>query len=121
MNKIELPDLNEIDKIAGGDNGFRNEMIAIFLDQIPEFLNNMRHFFDRNDFANLAREAHTAKSSVLIFGMTETGKLLKEIQIFSEDHLTDTIPQLLSEIENNLNAAKNNLRDILNLQKTSGC
>jgi hypothetical protein len=55
------------------------------LKQIPEFINNMKKYLDDNNMEYLAREAHTAKSSVLIFGMENTGLLLKDIQFLETE------------------------------------
>ena len=107
-------DLQEINKITGGDKSFKKELIEIFLKQIDEFIIKMNTYLDDNKMENLAREAHTAKSSVLIFGMDDTGLLLKDIQYLAESNKTAEIPSLIKKVENDLNEAKEVL---LNEQK----
>lgn len=91
-------DLNELDRFSFGDEEFKKELINIFSEQLPEFIANLNLYFEREEWENLAREAHTAKSSVLIFGMHNTGKMLKEIQTLAEVKVTSEIPELLQEV-----------------------
>ncbi len=90
-------DLSYLDEVAGDDIDFKKEMVKIFLQQVPIFIENMKKFLDENDLVNLAKEAHTAKSSVLIFGMEETGADLKKIQILAEENQTQEIPELIQK------------------------
>jgi len=99
-------DLQEIDKLTGGDENFKKELIEIFLRQIDEFILKMNSYLNDNKMENLAREAHTAKSSVLIFGMVDTGLLLKEIQHLAESNSKAEIPSLIKKVENDLIEAK---------------
>lgn len=97
-------DFNHLDGIVNGDENFKKELIGIFLGQIPDFINNMKLFLGQENSEKLAREAHTAKSSAMIFGMTNAGKLLKEIQLLAENkNIPEIIPALKlveSEFEN---------------------
>ncbi|MGE0021023.1 MAG: Hpt domain-containing protein [Draconibacterium sp.] len=91
-------DLEELDRFAFGDEDFKKELIGIFTEQLPEFIENLNVYLEKEEWENLAREAHTAKSSVLIFGMHNTGKMLKEIQILAEVKVTSELPQLLNQV-----------------------
>jgi len=99
-------DLQEINRITCGDKNFKKELIEIFLKQIDEFIIKMNDYLENNNMEYLAREAHTAKSSVLIFGMEDTGMLLKDIQFLAESSNTTEIPSLIKKVENDLNEAK---------------
>lgn len=112
-NNLQSIDFKHLNSIANGDENFKKELINIFLEQIPEFINNMNQFFDQNNLEKLAREAHTAKSSVLIFGMTNTGKLLKEIQLFAENKNTQELEPALKQVEKELSLAKTELLNML--------
>ena len=111
---LQTMDLQEINKLTGGDESFKKDLIEIFLKQIDEFIIKMNSYLNDNKMENLAREAHTAKSSVLIFGMVETGLLLKEIQHLAESNDTAPIPSLIKKVEIDLSEAKEVL---LNEQK----
>ena len=89
--------LKYLEEVSAGDPNFKKELIEIFLRQVPEFVSNMKKFYAEKDWPNLAKEAHTAKSSALIFGMEETGSALKNIQILAEEIKTEEIPGLISK------------------------
>lgn len=102
----QLPfDLGELDRFSFGDESFKKELISIFVNQIPVFISNINLFLEKNELENLAREAHTAKSSVLIFGMQNTGNMLKEIQKLAESGKIDSIPGLIEKVTANMNVA----------------
>ncbi len=98
MNNLQPFDMNELDRFAFGDEEFKKELINIFSEQLPEYIANLNRYLEKEEWENLAREAHTAKSSVLIFGMHNTGKVLKEIQKLAEMKVTAELPQLLQEV-----------------------
>ena len=109
----QLVNLSQIEQISSGDPSFRNEMIGIFTGQIPVFLENIKIFWENKDLENLGREVHTAKSSVLIFGMEETGHKLKEIQLLAENGEVDKIQELVEKVIQDLNEALIYLTDML--------
>ncbi len=106
-------DFKHLDSVANGDENFKKELIGIFLNQIPHFIHNMKDYLGSNKTEKLAREAHTAKSSALIFGMENTGQLLKEIQHLAENKMTLEIDTVLQEVETELNQAEKELLDFL--------
>lgn len=111
--------LDYLDNISGGDGNFKRELIGIFLKQIPEFMRNLYHFLQEKKYDDLAKEAHTAKSSVLIFMMEETGKDLKKIQLLAENHQTEDIPSLIEKVKTELDGATKELTEFLNYQKVA--
>ncbi|WP_346859536.1 Hpt domain-containing protein [uncultured Draconibacterium sp.] len=104
-NQTKLIHTHQIDAISGGDNSFKIELINIFLEQIPEFIQNMTSSYENKDWTLLAREAHTAKSSALTFGMDETGMLLKDIQLNTEKSEFDTLSALIEKAISQLSSA----------------
>jgi HPt (histidine-containing phosphotransfer) domain-containing protein len=111
-NQSKLIHTNQIDAISGGDNSFKIELINIFLEQIPEFIQNMTSSYENKDWTLLAREAHTAKSSALTFGMDETGMLLKDIQLNTEKSKFDTLPALIGKAVSQLSSAVTELETL---------
>ena len=112
-NNFQQINIEQLDSVSFGDNEFKKELIEIFLEQIPEFISNMNKYFAEGDLINLAKEAHTAKSSALIFDMKNTGKSLKEIQLLSEDETIEPLSNLIKDVCNELNDAAKQLQVIL--------
>ncbi len=111
-NGVQTIDFNHLNSIANGDENFKKELISIFLEQIPVFIRNMNKYFESRSYEKLAREAHTAKSSVLIFGMKDAGKLLKDIQHWAENNNPAEIGPALKVVNAELNHAKTELQKL---------
>jgi HPt (histidine-containing phosphotransfer) domain-containing protein len=112
-SNLKTINFKHLDSIASGDESFKKELIGIFLNQIPVFIQNMKDYLDNNKMEKLAREAHTAKSSALIFGMENTGLLLKEIQLLAESKKETEIRPALEVVEMEFKQAKTELLDVL--------
>jgi HPt (histidine-containing phosphotransfer) domain-containing protein len=67
--------------ITGGDSETMQEIVAIFRDQMPEFITEMKSLHDSGKFFELGLLAHKAKGSVTVMGMDETAKMLKEFEL----------------------------------------
>lgn len=102
----------QIDEISGGDNDFKIELIKIFQEQIPDFITNMTRFLADANWEKLAREAHTAKSSVLTFGMESTGILLRKIQTDIQANQFDKVNEMTQQAIKNLTEAIPELEEL---------
>jgi len=112
-NKFQPINFEQLDEMSFGDDAFKKELIDIFLEQIPEFITNMKKYFAENDLLSLSKEAHTAKSSVFIFGMQNTGESLKTIQHLGEKEIKTGIPELLEKVIAELENADQELKVFL--------
>lgn len=84
MSELKITDLTYLKEVTGGETEFMKEMIGIFNEQVPEFIENMERHFANGDYIDLGKEAHKAKSSVIILGMNDLGVKMKELQILTE-------------------------------------
>ncbi len=110
-------DFTSLYNVANNDEDFIKELICIFLEQIPDFVANLNRLFAENNMEKLGREAHTAKSSVMIFGMSNTGMLLNKIEIWAESKNIDEIGPALNTVEKDLKLATNELTEALKSKK----
>lgn len=104
----------KIEELAAGDTEFYSEVIEIFLTQIPDFVEKMKTSLDEKNWPVLAREAHTAKSSALTFGMETTGANLKKIQLLAEESELEQLPELVKKAITDLEAAIPELHELKN-------
>jgi HPt (histidine-containing phosphotransfer) domain-containing protein len=95
-------DMSYLEEVAAGDEEFLLDLIRTFIRQVPEFLENMKKYLENKEFFLLAREAHTAKSSVLLFGLHELSAKLKEFQLLAaKAENPETYPDYIREFEEN--------------------
>lgn len=112
-NTFQHINTSQLETLAGGDNEFVKEMAEIFMGQIDEFVTNMSSFLKAEDWEKLAREAHTAKSSAMTFGMDNAGTLLKNIQLECEANNLDNVPKMTEDAISQLQAAIPELKELL--------
>lgn len=77
-------DLTYLKEITGGESSIVKEMVEMFLAQVDEFKENLTKYLNEKNYVDLGKEAHKAKSSVLIVGMEDLGKNLKKLQLLTE-------------------------------------
>jgi len=73
--------LDYLRMITEGDTESVRELIILFLEQVPEFIENMNKFLAEGRYEELGKEAHKAKSSVMIMGMDDLGHDMKSLQL----------------------------------------
>jgi len=78
---MAFTNLNYLQTITEGDNIAMSEIITLFIEQVPEFIGNLKKLLAEERYAELGNEAHKAKSSVMIMGMEDLGHDLKTLQL----------------------------------------
>jgi len=103
--------LDYLRNITGGDKDSIREIILLFMEQVPEFIGNMRKHLDEKNYIELGREAHKAKSSVMILGMEDLGHDLKALQLATINGTrVETYPKHLQRFEDECNTALKELK-----------
>jgi hypothetical protein len=95
-------------EVAGSDRQFVAEMATAFLHQVPEFVTNFSYYLESRQYIKLAKEAHTAKSTVLLFELKEVEEMLRQLQHLAEkEEDIEMYPVLVGQINLLLNQAAN--------------
>lgn len=74
-------DLTYLESMSMGSTEMVNEMIEIFLEQIPEFTEGLADLLQKKDYPALGALAHKAKSSVAVLGMNDLASRLKDLEL----------------------------------------
>ena len=112
---MEIVDLTYIREMAGDSQDIIKEMINIFLDQLPEFLEEMNGCHSREDWHNLGMIAHKAKSSVAIMGMHKEADDLKTLELLAKDGKnTEKYFPIIQSFEESCSKAVEELKLVLN-------
>lgn len=93
--------LDYLRNITGGDSQSMREIIELFIEQVPEFIANLKKHLDEKSYLALGKEAHKAKSSVMILGMDDLGHELKSLQLATiSGTKEETYPKYVTRFEN---------------------
>ncbi len=91
-SKFREVDLTYLESIADGDKEIIEELINIFIDQIPEFTEGLSASLINKDWRLLAGVAHKAKSSVVSMGMNTLGNVdLKNLELLAKSFRIDEL------------------------------
>ncbi len=95
-----MVDINYLREISDGDQEFMVDLIDTYLQQFPRFCRNMREFAISRRYAELEKEAHTAKSSALALNLKDLSLLLLEMQGIARNEASpETCSGMLDKIE----------------------
>lgn len=93
-NPHKYINLHYLNSITDGDKDLIKELIAIFIEQIPEFRDGLNESFEQKDWNKIAAIAHKAKSSVISMGMDELGnKDLKNLELLAKLHTLNELKE----------------------------
>ena len=111
---MSYTDLKYLQNITEGDTESMREIILLFLEQVPEFIGNLKKYLAEGKYDELGNEAHKAKSSVMILGMEKLGHDLKALQIATINKTgQETYPQHVQRFEVECLAAVEELKQEL--------
>jgi HPt (histidine-containing phosphotransfer) domain-containing protein len=114
MNKQRVTNLSYLKELAGGEEAVIKELIELFLEQIPEFREELRDHLYHQRWEELGKLAHKAKSSVMIFGLNDLAVVLKQLQLKTQQHVEiHTYIAHVEEFERVITAAEQELREEL--------
>ncbi len=106
--------LDYLKNITEDNKEILREMIEMFIVQVPEFIENLHKYYETKQFLALGKEAHKAKSSLQIMGMTELEKEMKTFQLKAiEGAETDSYPGHIRSFEIQCQKAIEELKIVL--------
>lgn len=102
-NQFTYADLSYLESMSMGSSEMVQEMIQIFLDQLPEFTEGLSELLKKQDYPALGALAHKAKSSVAVMGMDHLAGILKELELKAKaaedtEHYAGYVGEFLNQI-----------------------
>ncbi|MEI7829721.1 MAG: hypothetical protein WCI31_08120 [Prolixibacteraceae bacterium] len=108
--------LNYLKNITEGNKEIIREMIEMFILQVPVFISNLNNLYQTGQYAALGKEAHKAKSSLQIMGMTDMEMEMKRFQLKTIEGIEmESYPDHIRNFENQCKVALEELRIELTL------
>lgn len=101
VNHIQ-PDFTFLNQLAQGDEDFVNEMMDIFIEEVPIEIEKIQNSFADKNYKTVSAVVHKMKSKLRILGFTELFNTADEIEtlIFNNEigsHLNDKVQILIKE------------------------
>jgi HPt (histidine-containing phosphotransfer) domain-containing protein len=104
-------DLSYLEAMTEGDKGLITELIGIFSTQVKEYSKQMQIFRGENNWKELSKLAHKAKSSVAIMGMKELAEKMKQLELLaSKEEETDTYSSYIDHFTSECDMAVSELQ-----------
>jgi HPt (histidine-containing phosphotransfer) domain-containing protein len=100
-----LYDLSYLNQVFQGNQQMIDQIISLFIQQVPSFVHEMTIAVSENRLGDLHPLAHKAKSSVAMLGMKEVEYLFLQVEFCSKNNktperLSGMVEQLAELIEN---------------------
>jgi HPt (histidine-containing phosphotransfer) domain-containing protein len=87
MPEIDKATFEELKQMSGAD--FINELIDVFLDDVPDMIQQLHTSLAAKDVETFRRNAHSLKSNANTFGATQLAALAKELEFMARDNNLD--------------------------------
>jgi len=77
--------LDKLNEMADGDDDFVLSVVTVFLEEVPQDLEDLEKAIDEGDYENVYKLAHKIKPNVDILGMEQTRAIALEIETLGKD------------------------------------
>ncbi|MFM7309646.1 MAG: Hpt domain-containing protein [Flavobacteriales bacterium] len=107
-------DLSYLNQVFQGNREMVNNIITLFLQQVPEYVRQMEECVRKNEPMSLHPLAHKAKSSIAMLGIKEMEEDIIQIEQDSK-HLRnlDGLPKLVARVRDNCQIVYQQLQDAM--------
>lgn len=113
-NQEQLFDLSYLNQVFQGNKELVDNIINLFLQQVPEYINEMVRCVERNDLLSLHPLAHKAKSSIAMLGLKNMEKnILKIEQDSKHNRNLEELPPTVMEVQEECSVVYEQLRGVL--------
>ena len=110
----QLFDLSYLNQIFQGNEDMINDIIKLFLDQVPEYIGEMVDCVERNDLLRLHPLAHKAKSSIAMLGLKNMEINISQIEQDSKyNRNLEDLPNLVNQVKDECDIVYDQLRGLL--------
>lgn len=114
---MEKIDLTYLETLADGSTELIVELMEIFIDQVPEFIEEMNTYYLNKDWEALSAIAHKSKSSIDIVGLKDLQAKLKQLELDAKEGLNEEayrgiIDEFISTCNNAIIDAKEVIKNL---------
>ena len=101
-----------IQSVSGGDKAFIKKMILLFIETVPQNVQELVDATDRKNWEQVSKMAHKLKSTIDSMGIRTIHDQISvsEMNAKNKDHL-DHMPEMVRQVESVVSACIQQLRD----------
>ncbi len=110
----QLFDLSYLNQVFQGNQEMINNIIQLFLQQVPQYISDMERCVEGDDLIGLHPLAHKAKSSITMLGLRSMESNIIEIERRSREHRElETLPNLVVEVRSECEMVMTQLQSLI--------
>lgn len=116
----QLYDLSYLNQIFQGNQEMIHNIIQLFLEQVPNYINEMEVCVQKKDFFALHPLAHKAKSSIAMLGLNAMETRVLQIEKDSKEHQNNEgLAVLVNQVKADCLEVYSQLQSLLNSQNAA--
>ncbi len=105
MNQTKLYNLDRLSQYVGNDDNQVKEMINIFLNTVPQDIDQLQKSADKEKWDKVYEVAHRIKPSVDVFEMNEVLVDIKRIEKLARDNnIENNLAELIKKLSEKFNS-----------------
>jgi len=95
-----LYDLTMVQSVSGGDEGFIKKMVALFIETVPQNVQDMKKALHEENWEQVGKTAHKLKSTIDSMGIKSIRQEIREVEANAKQlESLQTIPSLVATID----------------------
>jgi len=102
----ELIDLSRAMEAVDGDKGLLRVLVDDFIEDYPQYLEELEDLIAKNDSAQVERKAHSLKGSIGNFGVGKAYELACQIETLGKESRLEGAADVLKKLEDQMNQIK---------------
>jgi len=108
----KLYDLSMVRSVSGGDEGFIKKMVALFIETVPQNMQDLRKAMEAGNWDQVGKTAHKLKSTVDSMGIKSIRQEIRTVETSARQGESVTeIPALVEKISTVINACIEQLQE----------
>lgn len=99
----KLYDLSMVREISGGDEGFIKKMVQLFIDTMPQNMNDLNNALQSQNWEMVGKQAHKMKSTIDSMGISSLKEDIRAVESNGKHQSSlDVVPSLVAKVNDTL-------------------
>ncbi|GGB12463.1 PAS domain S-box protein [Puia dinghuensis] len=95
-----LYDLSMVQSVSGGDEGFIRKMVALFIETVPQNLQDLKRALEEENWEQVGKTAHKLKSTIDSMGIKSIRQEIRAVETNArQKESLDQVPSLVATID----------------------